>query len=134
MSGESKISPYNLAGRSDREPLAALADPWTDCKNTTDDTLCNYLNSLKIKQSNFYTDVRLALGYAAVIVCAITFAYDYKLGFEKTKHWTLGTVIVYFLLNGAFTYWLWLVEKNIIYTGDYKGRKVGDPRSSRCIR
>ncbi|GAM90930.1 hypothetical protein ANO11243_089770 [Dothideomycetidae sp. 11243] len=108
MSNESRISPYNLA----------------DCKNTTDDTLSNYLNSLKIKQSTFYTDVRLALGYAAVIICGITFAYDYKLGFDKTKHWTLATVVLYFILNGAFSYWLWFVEKDIVYTGTYKGRKI----------
>ncbi|KAF2151362.1 hypothetical protein K461DRAFT_217743, partial [Myriangium duriaei CBS 260.36] len=95
-----------------------------DCKNTTDETLTNYLNSLKIKQTHFYTDVRLALGYASVIICAITFAYDYKFGFDKTKHYTVGTVILYFLLNMAFSYWIWFVEKDIIYTGNYQGRKI----------
>lgn len=80
---------------------------------------------MKITQSHFLTDVRLVLGYAAVIICGITFAYDYKLGFENTKHWTMATVAAYFLLNGAFTYWLWFVEKDVVFQGTYKGRKVG---------
>ncbi|KAF2226586.1 microsomal signal peptidase 25 kDa subunit-domain-containing protein [Elsinoe ampelina] len=108
MAESSKISPYNLA----------------DCKNTTDDALQNYLNGLKFQQSHYYTDVKLGLGYAALVICAITFAYDYKLGFEATKYWTAATVVAYFLLDGAFTYWLWFVEKDIIYTGDAKGRKI----------
>ncbi|KAF4552326.1 Microsomal signal peptidase 25 kDa subunit (SPC25)-like protein [Elsinoe fawcettii] len=108
MADVSKISPYNLA----------------DCKNTTDDALQNYLNGLKFQQSHYYTDVKLALGYTAFIICAITFAYDYKLGFEATKYWTAATVTIYFLLNGAFTYWLWFVEKDVVYTGDAKGQKI----------
>ncbi|KAI4836030.1 hypothetical protein E4T44_08500, partial [Aureobasidium sp. EXF-8845] len=30
----------------------------------------------------------------------------------------------YFLLNGAFTYWIWGVEKGLIYVGAWKGRKI----------
>jgi len=108
MSSDSKISPYNLA----------------DCKNTTDDALQNYLKSLKLRQSHFYTDVRLALGFTAVIISAINFAFDYKLGFEKTKYWTAAAVVVYFVLNGAFTYWMWAVEKDIIFTGEWKNQKI----------
>lgn len=100
-------------------------DPRLDCKNTTDDALQNYLTSLKFQQSHFYTDVKLALGYLAVIVSAITFAYDYKLGFDKTKHYTAATVAIYMLLNGAFTYWTYYVEKDVVFKGDFKGRKVG---------
>lgn len=95
-----------------------------DCKNTTDDALQNYLNSLKIQQSHYYTDVKLALGYTAVIISAITFAFDYKLGFEKTKYWTAAAVVLYFAFNGAFTYWIWAVEKGIIFMGSWKGRQV----------
>jgi len=99
----------------------------TDCKNTTDDALQNYLNGLKFRQSHWYTDVKLALGYTAVIIAAITFALDYKYGFEATKRFTTFAVVAYFLLNGAFTYWIWQVEKGLVYVGAWKGRKV-----SRC--
>lgn len=95
-----------------------------DCKNTTDDALQNYLTSLKFRQTHFLTDVKLALGYVAVIIAGITFAYDYKLGFEKTRYYTIGTVLVYFLLNGIFTYWTYFVEKDTIFMGEYNGLQV----------
>lgn len=95
-----------------------------DCKNTSDDALQNYLNSLKFRQSHWYTDVKLFLGYTAVVIAAAAFALDYKWGFEATKKSTTLAVIAYFILNGAFTYWIWYVEKNLIYIGAWKGRKV----------
>ncbi|KAL8766707.1 MAG: hypothetical protein Q9209_006576 [Squamulea sp. 1 TL-2023] len=87
-------------------------------KNTTDDALPNYLTSLKFQQSHFLADVRLALGYSAVIIAGATFYADYKLGWDATKHWTLWAVIAYFILNGALTYWIWGVEKGKIFTGE----------------
>ncbi|KAL8860119.1 MAG: hypothetical protein Q9178_003383 [Gyalolechia marmorata] len=90
----------------------------SDLKNTTDDALPNYLTSLKFKQTHFLADVRLALGYSAVIIAAVTFYADYKLGWDATKYWTLWAVIAYFILNGALTYWIWGVEKGKIFTGE----------------
>lgn len=90
----------------------------TDLKNTTDDALPNYLTSLKFKQSHTLTDVRLALGYSAVIIAAITFYADYKLGWDKTKYWTFWAVLVYFTLNGALTFWIWGVEKGKVFAGE----------------
>ena len=95
-----------------------------DLKNTTDDALPNYLTSLKFKQSHFITDVRLSLGYAAVMIAAVTFYFDYKLGWDKTKDLTLGAVIAYFVLNGALTYWIWGIEKEKIFTGELGGTLV----------
>lgn len=89
-----------------------------DLKNTTDDALPNYLTSLKFKQSHLLTDVRLTLGYSAVVIAAITFGLDYKLGWDKTKDLTLYAVVAYFILNGALTYWIWGVEKGKIFTGE----------------
>lgn len=105
----------------------------TDCKNTTDDALQNYLNGLKFRQSHWYTDVKLALGYTAVIIAAITFSLDYKYGFEATKQFTTWAVVVYFLLNGAFTYWIWQVENGLIYVGAWKGRKVSCCYPALCV-
>ncbi|GAB7342502.1 hypothetical protein MBLNU457_g0694t1 [Dothideomycetes sp. NU457] len=108
MADDSRISPYNLS----------------DCKNTTDDALQNYLNSLKIQQSNFYTDTKLILGYTAVLLSAACFYWDYTLGFEATKHYTLAAVLLYFALNGAFTYWTWYVEADTVYVGSRDGRQL----------
>ena len=96
----------------------------TDLKNTTDDALPNYLNSLHFKQSHYLTDVRLALGYSAVIIAGVTFAADYKLGWDATKVGTLWAVVAYFILNGALTLWIWQVEKGVVYEGELDGTKV----------
>jgi hypothetical protein len=95
-----------------------------DLKNTSDDALPNYLNSLGFKQSHFISDVRLVLGYAAFAVCAATFYWDYKLGFEDTKYYTAAAVAIYTCINGALTFWIWGVEKGKVYVGTKGGQKV----------
>lgn len=105
---DSRISPYSL----------------NDLKNTTDDALGNYLRGLNFKQDNSKLDVRLALGYTAVIIAAATFGADYKFGWEVTKTGTAWAVAAYTLLNGALTLWLWFVEKGLIFEGARDGKKV----------
>ncbi|KAI4211232.1 MAG: hypothetical protein LQ351_005916 [Letrouitia transgressa] len=89
-----------------------------DLKNTTDDALPNYLNSLQFKQSHTLTDIRLGLGYSAVVIAGATFIADYKLGWDATKVGTFWAVIAYFILNGALTIWIWGVEKGKVYIGE----------------
>ncbi|OAA71321.1 Signal peptidase complex subunit 2 [Cordyceps fumosorosea ARSEF 2679] len=96
-----KIALYNLA----------------DLKNTSDDAIPNYLNSLKFKQSYVLQDVRLGLGYGAFSVAALCFLWDYRLGWDATKYWTAAAVAVYMVLNAALTYWMTYKEKNVIYQG-----------------
>ena len=31
---------------------------------------------------------------------------------------------VYFTLNGAFTAWMWLVQKDVVYSGEWKGQQI----------
>jgi hypothetical protein len=106
---ESKISPYSL----------------NDLKNTTDDALGNYLRGLSFKQDNTKLDVRLALGYVSVIIAGVIFYADWKLGWEATKGWTAVAVAAYAVLNGSFTYWMWAVEKGLVFEGSKNGKKVG---------
>ena len=89
----------------------------SDLKNTTDDTIPNYLSSLKFKQSHFLLDVRLALGYSAVTLTAAIFLLDRQYGWEKTKDYTLWAVIVYFVLNTALNAWTTFVEKGQVFLG-----------------
>ncbi|RDL38380.1 Uncharacterized protein BP5553_02720 [Venustampulla echinocandica] len=107
---EDKISVYSVA----------------DLKNTSDDALPAYLNSLSFAQSHTLTDIRLALGYSAFFVCAATFYWDYTWGFDNTKQYTLIAVIIYTLLNSALTYWIWGVESGTVYAGKHKktGEKI----------
>lgn len=89
-----------------------------DLKNTTDDALPNYLHSLKFRQIHTQTDVRLVLGYVAVIIAGALFYFDWKFGWEASKPYTAPAVAAYFILNGAFSYWLWFVEKGVVYEGE----------------
>lgn len=115
---DSRISPYSLI----------------DLKNTTDDALGNYLRGLHFAQIHTKADVRLLLGYTAVLISAATFVADYKLGWEATKTWTAVAVAAYALLNAALTYWMWFVEKGVVFEGEKGGKKVGHPISSRGRR
>ncbi|KAH7076766.1 microsomal signal peptidase 25 kDa subunit-domain-containing protein [Paraphoma chrysanthemicola] len=96
----------------------------SDLKNTTDDALPNYLHSLKFKQIHTQTDVRLILGYVAVAIAGALFYFDWKFGWEASKPYTAPAVVAYFALNGAFSYWLWFVEKGVVYEGEGKTGKV----------
>lgn len=107
--GDNKISVHSL----------------NDLKNTTDDCLGNYLRSLNFTQDNSKLDVRLAVGYTAVVIAAVTFVADYKLGWEATKTGTALAVAAYAILNAVYTYWMWLVEKGLVFEGERQGKKVG---------
>ena len=63
------------------------------------------------------TDVRLALGYSAFFIAAACFLWDYKLGWDDTKYWTVGAVTFYALLNGCLTMWISGVENGTVYQG-----------------
>lgn len=95
-----------------------------DLKNTTDDALPNYLTSLKFKPNYQLQDIKLVLGYTAVAISAALFYADWKLGWDKTKPYTLPAVVLYFLLNGIFTYWIFYVEKGAIFVGEKGDSKV----------
>ncbi|KAI0484667.1 microsomal signal peptidase 25 kDa subunit-domain-containing protein [Xylariaceae sp. FL0804] len=101
MASQERIAVHNLA----------------DLKNTSDDAIPNYLNSLGFRQDHRLADTRLALGYGAFAVAAACFLWDYRLGFERTKLYTAAAVALYSLLNGALTYWIGLVERGTVYQG-----------------
>ncbi|KAK3362980.1 microsomal signal peptidase 25 kDa subunit-domain-containing protein [Lasiosphaeria hispida] len=100
-SSQEKITVYNLA----------------DLKNTSDDAIPNYLNSLKFRPSHRLTDVRLALGYTAFLLAGACFLWDYKFGFDATKWYTAAAVALYSAINGALTLWIFYVERGTVYIG-----------------
>ncbi|KAK7970703.1 hypothetical protein PG996_000865 [Apiospora saccharicola] len=109
MASQEKITVHNLA----------------DLKNTSDDAIPNYLNSLKFKQNHSLVDTRLALGYSAFIIAGACFTWDYKFGFENTKYYSAVAVGVYTVINTILTYWIAFVEKGIVYQGTTpKGDKI----------
>lgn len=96
----------------------------SDLKNTTDDALPNYLTSLKFRQSHTQTDIRLFLGYSAVAIAGTLFYFDWKQGWDATKAYTAPAVIAYFIINGIFSYWIWAVEKGVVFAGEGKTGKI----------
>ncbi|EXJ77966.1 hypothetical protein A1O3_09125 [Capronia epimyces CBS 606.96] len=96
-----------------------------DLKNATDDALTPYLTSLPkpytFQQQHSTTNVRLALGYTAVIIAGVLFYADYKLGWNATKAYTGPACLAYFALNGALTYWIWAVEAGVVFVGTREG-------------
>jgi hypothetical protein len=124
MSATQKIAVHSLSGKKlYTSQHRNLTNP-PDLKNTTDDALPNYLHSLKFRQIHTQTDVRLALGYAAVTIAGALFWFDWKFGWDSSKPYTAPAVAAYFILNGAFSYWLWVVEKGVVYEGEGKTGKV----------
>jgi len=115
MSATTKIAVHSLA----------------DLKNTTDDALPNYLTSIRFRQSHRLTDIRLALGYTAVVLAGALFYFDWKHGWDASKAYTGPAVAAYFLLNGAFSYWMWMVEKGCVFEGEGKSGKIRISTSSK---
>ncbi|KAI0197623.1 microsomal signal peptidase 25 kDa subunit-domain-containing protein [Astrocystis sublimbata] len=101
MATQERITVHNLA----------------DLKNTSDDAIPNYLNSLKFTQDHSLVDTRLALGYGAFVIAAACFLWDYKFGFDDTKWYTAAAVATYTLINGALTIWTTFIEKGTVYQG-----------------
>ncbi|OLL26492.1 Signal peptidase complex subunit spc2 [Neolecta irregularis DAH-3] len=95
-----------------------------DLKNASDDAIAVYMNDKGYRQSNYLLDVRLALGYFAVLVAAATAGYDYLVGFQAAKFYTWIGAPSYFLLDGAMMLWTWLVEKKVVYVGEKDGKTI----------
>lgn len=67
----------------------------------------------------------MVLGYTAFAICAATFYWDFKFGFDNTKLYTAVAVALYTILNGALTFWIFYVEKGTVYVGTNKwGDKI----------
>ena len=125
MSATTKIAVHSLSGNHTHlYPHPTSTNPIPDLKNTTDDALPNYLTSLKFRQSHTQTDIRLFLGYSAVAIAGTLFYFDWKQGWDATKAYTAPAVVAYFIINGIFSYWIWAVEKGVVFAGEGKTGKV----------
>src|SRR5277367_2648188 len=76
-----------------------------------------YMKSINYVQSHTLTDIRLILGYTAVLAVAAAAYYEYKVGFQQAKSWSMLSVGTYFLLNTGLYIWTTYIESNTIYVG-----------------
>lgn len=100
----------------------------SDLKSTSDDAVLPYLTTLPapytFRADYTKSNVHLLLGYSAVAIAGFTFYADRKLGWEATTSpWVIIAVVSYFILNSAFTLWIWFVEAGEVFSGK---RKTGE--------
>ncbi|PVF93868.1 hypothetical protein CPB86DRAFT_741615 [Serendipita vermifera] len=100
---EVKVNPYNA----------------TELKVACDDALRRYIArpDTSFRTVNRHTDVKLVLGWSAVIVAGLTAAYGYKVEFEKSKPVVWAGVILYIVLTGAQTLYTYFIEGDTIFIG-----------------
>ncbi|QKX55161.1 uncharacterized protein TRUGW13939_02253 [Talaromyces rugulosus] len=105
---------------SSKVPVYSL----NDLKNTTDDAftyLVRLPSQYAFKRNNTTTDVRLIVGYTAVIIAGVTFYLDRQLGWEATEAaWVKAAVVAYFTLNSILTFWIWAVDAGEVFKGERK--------------
>lgn len=85
------------------------------------------MQSLGYVQNHTLSDVRLGLGYAAVICCAAAAYYEYNVGFKEAKSWSIMGVGAYFTLNVALYFWGYFIEGTTVYVGSKNGITVISP-------
>ena len=57
-------------------------------------------------------------------LAALTLLLDWKLGFEHTKTYTTGVVMLYIMLNAVLSYRIWIFERGLVYQGESNGQEV----------
>lgn len=86
-------------------------------KSTSDEQLNSILESAGYTPSHHLVDVRLAIGYSSILVAAVTAYIDYTKGFFQGKTFISIGVAFYVILNLAYTYWIWAIEKGVEFYG-----------------
>ncbi|CAN6649876.1 signal peptidase complex subunit 2 [Trichomonascus vanleenenianus] len=95
-----------------------------DLKLVSDETLPSIMTGLGYKQDFTFENIRLGIGYACVVIVAITAYCDYYIGFNQMYSVIAVGVVLYTLLYGAYNYWIYYVERGLVYTGDKDGSKI----------
>ncbi|KAH8110049.1 microsomal signal peptidase 25 kDa subunit-domain-containing protein [Phellopilus nigrolimitatus] len=104
-----------------REPIKVNNMNLADLKNACDDAVKKLLSQPDLFQENHqHTDVKLALGWASVLVAGGTALYGWKAEFEVAKPLVWAGVILYVILTAASTLYSFFVEKNTVYVGRRK--------------
>lgn len=98
----------------------------TEMKHACDDALKRFLSRPELfKQIYTHTDVRLALGWASVLVAGGTGLYGWKIEFEKSKPVVWAGLLLYIFLTVVQTLYSYFIEGDIAFVGK---RKTFDKR------
>lgn len=103
------------------EPIQINNYNLTDLKNTLDDALKRCLARPDCySQIHQHTDVRLGLGWAAVLVAAATGLYSWKISFEESRLGVFIGVALYALLSAVQMGYIYFVEGDTVFIGKRK--------------
>jgi len=93
----------------------------TELKHTLDDAVKRYLGRPdNYSQNHTHTDVRLGLGYTAVLVAAATGFYSWKISFGESRLGVIAGVVAYMLLSGAQMLYAYFIEGDTVFVGKRK--------------
>ncbi|KZV93029.1 hypothetical protein EXIGLDRAFT_749364 [Exidia glandulosa HHB12029] len=112
------LAPEGNAGRDAVKVNNASAN---EMKIACDDAVKRFLAQPgAFNTIHMHTDVRLLLGWGAVIVAALTGLYGWKMEFEKAKPVVTAGVVLYMILSSAQTLYAYFIEQNIVFEGKRK--------------
>ena len=80
-----------------------------ELKNSSDDELAIYLTERGYVRRFTLIDIRLTLGYFAVLASIVASTAGYLLDFDNSKVYMIPGVCLYFLFNGLYNGWMWFV-------------------------
>ncbi|KDE07283.1 hypothetical protein MVLG_02503 [Microbotryum lychnidis-dioicae p1A1 Lamole] len=99
-------------------PIKVNKASLTELKLAVDDLVKEFFSRPShFTPSHIHEDVRLILGWSAVIVSAITGYYGYVVEFHQSKFGSTIGVIVYSILNTLYWLYVTYVEKQTIFQG-----------------
>ncbi|KAG5361943.1 Signal peptidase complex subunit SPC2 [Yarrowia sp. C11] len=96
----------------------------SELKKTSDEHIAYVFKELGYTQDHTLLDVRLAAGYASVILAAASFYLDYTFGFDFARPYLVYTVPLFFVLEFFVSGWLYFKERNVAYVGKKGDTKV----------
>ncbi|KAF8306711.1 hypothetical protein DL93DRAFT_2065327 [Clavulina sp. PMI_390] len=103
------------------EPVKVNNANVTELKIACDDAVRRYFSRPdQFRTRHRHTDVRLALGWASVIVAGATGYYGWKRDFDEAKPLVTVGVVLYFLLTTIQTLYAYYVEGKTIFVGKRK--------------
>ena len=80
-----------------------------ELKNSSDDELAIYLRERGYQRRFTLIDIRLTLGYLAVLASIVASSAGYFLSFNDSKIYVIPGVCLYFIFNGLYNGWMWFV-------------------------
>lgn len=120
-SGAHRMDILAASKAMDREVIKVNNMNMTELKNACDDAVKKLLSQPDLFMENHtHTDVKLAMGWASVLIAGATALYGWKVEFEQSKPLVWTGVILYVLLTSLSTLYSFFIEKNTVYVGKRK--------------